>query len=89
VRRLDGQRLAAHELAADLDLRLGRHTRLVERLPDLVAENPLRETLRGQLMVALYRSGRQVEALSLYEEARAVLAAELGFDPGPRLKLLH
>jgi predicted ATPase len=87
--RLDAARIAAEELAAELDLELGRHDEVLGRLPDLVAQHPLRESLRASLMLALYRSGRQVEALELYDEAREALADELGLDPGPALQRLH
>jgi DNA-binding SARP family transcriptional activator len=87
--RLDGLRLAAHEQAAELDLALGRTEAVLDALPPLVAEHPLRESLRGLLMLALYRAGRQAEALDVYGEARRVLAEELGIDPGPELQSLH
>ncbi|WP_210650229.1 BTAD domain-containing putative transcriptional regulator [Nocardioides sp. SYSU D00065] len=87
--RLDATRTAAQELAAELDLELGRHADVVEQLPALVEQHPLRESLRASLMLALYRTGRQVEALELYEQARDALADELGLDPGPSLQRLH
>jgi predicted ATPase/DNA-binding SARP family transcriptional activator len=87
--RLDGQRLAALELAAELDLDLGRHDEVIERLPMLVEEHPLRESLRGHLILALYRGGRQSEALAQYDDVRRQLADELGLDPGPQLRQLH
>lgn len=87
--RLAEQRLAAVELRAELDLALGRHVELVGTLGTLVAEHPLREPLRRALMLALYRSGRQADALAAYDEGRAVLADELGLDPGPELQRLH
>lgn len=87
--RLDGLRLAAHEQAAELDLALGLTEPVLHRLPGLVAEHPLRESLRGLLMLALYRAGRQAEALEIYGEGRRVLAEELGLDPGPELQGLH
>ena len=87
--RLDGLRLAANEQAAELDLALDRVPAVLEPLPGLVAEHPLRESLRGLLMLALYRVGRQAEALEVYGEARRVLAEELGLDPGPELQALH
>ena len=67
----------------EADLALGRHADVIDELDALVAQQPLRERLRGQLMVALYRSGRQAEALRTYGEGRRVLADELGIDPGP------
>lgn len=89
AQRLETTRLTAHELLAELDLRLGRHVDVLERLPVLVEEHPLREPLRALLMVALYRAGRQVEALATYDEVRELLAEELGVDPGPELRRLH
>src|SRR4030095_9911477 len=67
----------------------GAHAGLVGQLEGLVAEQPTRERLRGQLMVALYRSGRQAAALSLSQQAREALAEELGIDPSPELQRLH
>lgn len=87
--RLAAQRLAAEELAARLDLDLGHHVELAETLPSLVAEHPVHEALRGQLMLALYRSGRQVEALDVFEQGKQILLDELGLDPGPQLQALH
>ncbi|MEO9322704.1 BTAD domain-containing putative transcriptional regulator [Nocardioides sp. C4-1] len=87
--RLGEQLLEAHELAADLDLRLGRHRAVVDALTPLVGREPLREGLRGALIVALYRSGRQAAALEAYDEGRRLLADELGVDPGPELRRLH
>lgn len=87
--RLDGHRLAALELAAEVDLALGRHDAVVERLPALVEEHPLRESLRGLLVLALYRAGRQSDALAQYDDVRHQLADELGLDPGPQLRELH
>lgn len=87
--RLDGLRLAAEEQAAELDLAEARHERVLERLPALVAEHPMRESLRGLLMLALFQAGRQAEALDVYADARRVLADELGLDPGPELQAVH
>ena len=87
--RLREQRLEAEELAAELDLALGRHRALAERLPALVAAEPFREGLRACLVLALYRSNRQADALAAHEEGRALLADALGVDPGPRLRRLH
>ncbi|MCH1865318.1 BTAD domain-containing putative transcriptional regulator [Nocardioides sp. CFH 31398] len=87
--RLAARHLEAHELAADLDLRLGRPEDVVERLAPLVAREPLHEGLRAVLMVALYRSGRQAAALEVYESGRHRLAEDLGVDPGPQLRRLH
>ena len=87
--RLEGQRLAAQELAAELDLDLGRHDRVLEDLAPLVAEHPLREPLRARQMLALYRAGNQADALAVFADVRTVLAEELGLDPGPELQRLH
>jgi DNA-binding SARP family transcriptional activator len=87
--RLDEQRLAATEQCLDLELRLGRHTALVPELMDLVAANPTRERLVGQLMLALCRSGRKADALEVYRRTRARLVDELGIDPGAELQELH
>ena len=89
IARLDELRLAALEERIEADLELGRHDELVVELEELVAEQPLRERLRGQLMLALYRSGRQAEALSTYQEGRRALAEELGLEPGEGLQRLE
>ena len=73
----------------DADLHLGRHDELVSELEALVGEQPARERLAGQLMVALYRSGRQAQALEVYQRIRAYLTEELGLEPGPRLRSLQ
>jgi predicted ATPase/DNA-binding SARP family transcriptional activator len=87
--RLEELRLAATEALVDLRLAAGGHAGLVGELEGLVAAHPTRERLRGQLMVALYRSGRQADALGAYTEAREVLAEELGIDPSPELQRFH
>jgi len=79
--RLEEARLAANETRIEAELALGWHAALVSELAALVAEHPLRERLREQLMLALYRSGRQAEALEAYREARSVLVGELGIEP--------
>jgi WD40 repeat protein/DNA-binding SARP family transcriptional activator len=89
IRRLEELRLAAVELAVDSDLEAGRHRRLVAELDELVAEHPLREKLHAQRMLALYRCGRQAEALEAYRGARAKLVEEIGVEPGPELRRLH
>jgi DNA-binding SARP family transcriptional activator/tetratricopeptide (TPR) repeat protein len=71
------------------DLHDGRHDQLIPELRDLTARHPLREHFHGQLMLALYRCGRQAEALAAYQRTRQVLAAELGVEPGPALRELH
>jgi DNA-binding SARP family transcriptional activator/DNA-binding beta-propeller fold protein YncE len=89
IGRLDELRLSALEDRIEADLTLGRHFELVPELTALVAEYPLCERLRVQLMVGLYRTGRQSEALEAYREARRMLAEELGIDPGPELQALE
>ncbi|MGH2667724.1 MAG: BTAD domain-containing putative transcriptional regulator, partial [bacterium] len=89
IERLQALRLAALEDRVEADLTLGRSAALAPELETLVKEHPLRERLRGQLMLALYRSGRQAEALEAYREGRRLLADELGLDPGPRLQELE
>jgi predicted ATPase/DNA-binding SARP family transcriptional activator len=87
--RLEELRLAAQEALAELRLAGGGHAELVGELEALVAAQPLRERRRGQLMLALYRSGRQADALRVYGETRAILAEELGIDPSPELQRLQ
>ena len=89
IARLDELRLAALEERIEADLALGRHAELVPELEGLVREHPLRERLRAQLMLALYRSGRQSEALDAYQQARKLLSTELGLEPGRRLRELE
>ena len=87
--RLQELRLAALEDRIDADLRSGSSAELVAELQALTARNPLRERLRGQLMLALYRSGRQAEALDVYRDARETLVEELGIEPSRELKELE
>ncbi|MET0236740.1 MAG: BTAD domain-containing putative transcriptional regulator [Kibdelosporangium sp.] len=87
--RLDEERLGVLEERIDLDLRLGRHRRLVGEVSGLVDEYPLRERLRGLLMLALYRCGRPAESLAVYRAGRAVKVASVGLEPGKELKRLH
>lgn len=89
IGRLEEMHLLAIEMRIDVDLALGRHAALVAELHALAAEHPLRERLRGQLMLALYRSGRQAEALAAYQAARRVLVDELGIEPGSALQELE
>jgi DNA-binding SARP family transcriptional activator len=89
ARRLEELRLVALEERIDADLELGRHAELVGELESLVAAEPLRERLRGQLMLAQYRSGRQADALQAYAAARRTLVDELGIEPSPALQRLH
>jgi DNA-binding SARP family transcriptional activator len=89
VVRLEELRLAALELRIDADLALGRHGSLAGELYALLAEHPLRERLWGQLMLALYRDGRQAEALVAFGAARTRLVEEIGIEPGPLLQELQ
>jgi DNA-binding SARP family transcriptional activator len=89
IARLEEIRVAAVELRIDADLLLGRHDELVGELEALVGEHPLRERLRIALMTALYRSGRQAEALDAYQDARRALVDELGIEPSPALQELE
>ena len=85
VERLEELRLAAVEDRIEAELELGRHAALVPELEAMVAEHPLQERLRRLLMVALYRAGRQAEALEAYREGRRELLDELGLEPGPEI----
>ena len=87
--RLEELRLVALELRIDADLRLGRHFDVLGELDSLTAEFPLREGYRAQQMVALYRAGRQAEALRAFTQLRNILAEELGIDPSPQLQVLE
>ena len=89
IARLEERRLGAIEDRIEADLALGRHADLVSELEAIVADYPLRERPRAQLMLALYRSGRQAEALEAYSEARRVLTEELGLDPSDELKTVQ
>ena len=89
VHRLDEVRLVASEERAEAELALGRHASAVADLEVLVHEYPLRERCWELLLLALYRSGRQAEALRRFQEVRAVLVGELGIEPGPALRDLE
>ena len=89
IARLEELRLTAVEDRVDSDLAAGRHAQLVAELEVLVAEHPLRERLRGQLMLALYRSGRQADALEAYQDVRRALTEDLGIEPGGELRELQ
>jgi DNA-binding SARP family transcriptional activator len=88
IRRLEELRLSTIEERIDADLESGQHTDLIGELESLVEEQPFREQLRGQQMLALYRSGRQAEALQAYHDGRRALVDELGIEPGRRLQEL-
>jgi DNA-binding SARP family transcriptional activator/class 3 adenylate cyclase len=87
--RLEEKRLACLEDRIEADLQLGRHAALVPELEALVREHPLRERLRGQHMLALYRCGRQADALVAYQQAREALVEQLGIDPSPAIVKLE
>ncbi|WP_337191892.1 AfsR/SARP family transcriptional regulator [Streptomyces sp. HUCO-GS316] len=87
--RLAEERLNALERRLDLDVRLGRHGQVIAELMSLTGEHPLREELCRLLMLALYRSGRQAEALAAYRSTRGTLVTELGIEPGAPLRDLH
>jgi DNA-binding SARP family transcriptional activator len=89
IARLDELRTSALEQRIEADLALGHHSELVGELESLVNEHPLRERLRAQLMLALYRAGRQAEALEVYQAGRRALVDEIGIDPGRQLRELH
>ncbi len=89
IARLTELRLALIEERAEAELAIGGHARLVADLEALVRDHPFRERLRGQLMLALYRSGRQADALAVYRVGRDELVERLGIDPSPLLQQLH
>jgi WD40 repeat protein/DNA-binding SARP family transcriptional activator len=89
IGRLEELHLRALELAIDADLAAGRHAEVVARLEGLIAEEPLRERFHAQRMLALYRDGRQSEALDAYREARSALIEQIGIEPGPELQRLQ
>jgi hypothetical protein len=89
IARLEELRLTVLEERIDAELEAGEPGKLVGELEALVAEHPLRERFREQLMLALYRSGRQAEALEAFQQGRRTLVEELGIDPSPRLQQLH
>src|SRR5437868_7012084 len=89
IARLEDLRLTATECSVEAGLALGRHRELASMLETLVGRYPLRETLRMQLMLSLYRSGRQADALAAYQAARAYLRDEVGLEPSPALQRLE
>ncbi|MGW1966192.1 AfsR/SARP family transcriptional regulator [Streptomyces sp. NPDC001935] len=87
--RLEQQRLQVYEEYAEVALELGRHADVVTELEELTRSHPFHERLRGQAMLALHRSGRRADALSLYRDARRLFTEELGIEPGAPLQHLH
>jgi DNA-binding SARP family transcriptional activator len=89
IRRLEELHVAVQEDVIDAELDAGLQAALIPKLEALIAEHPHRERLRGHLMLALYRSGRQADALEAYQDARRALAGDLGLEPGPALRRVH
>ena len=89
IGRLEELHLRAIELAIDAELAAGRHDEVIARLEELIAEEPLRERLHAQRMLALYRAGRQSDALDAYRRARETLVEQIGVEPGPELQRLQ
>jgi WD40 repeat protein/DNA-binding SARP family transcriptional activator len=89
IRRLEELHLRAIELAIDAELAAGRHAEVIPRLEALIADDPLNERFHAQRMLALYRSGRQSDALEAYQRAREKLIGEIGIEPGPELRRLQ
>ena len=89
IRRLDELRVRAAEQAIDADLQSGRHDEVIGELEALIDEHPLRERLHALRMLALYRAGRQADALNAYREARSVLVDQVGVEPGAELRRLQ
>ncbi len=89
IRRLEELRLTAVEERLEAEIAVGRHREAIGELESLISRNPLRERPRAMLMLALYRSGRQADALQVFQDARRTLVEELGIEPGPELQDLH
>jgi WD40 repeat protein/DNA-binding SARP family transcriptional activator len=89
IGRLEELHLRAIELAIDAELAAGRHDEVIAQLEELIAEEPLRERLHAQRMLALYRAGRQSDALEAYRRAREILVEQIGVEPGPELQRLQ
>src|SRR5260221_9329777 len=86
IARLEDARVDTIERRIDADLEAGRNSDLVGELESLIAQHPVREHLRWQLILSLYRAGRQAEALEVYRETRRVVAQEVGVEPSPELR---
>src|SRR5689334_5540361 len=89
IRRLEELRIRALQCRIDAQLALGRHAEVIGELDSLLIDAPTREHTAAQLMLALYRCGRQADALDVYQRVRAALAQELGLEPGPALRTLQ
>jgi len=89
IARLEEQHMTALETRIEADLAANHHVQVVGELQQFVVEHPRRERLTCQLMLALYRCGRQTDALEIYRDARRVLVDEIGVEPGPELRRLH
>src|SRR5262245_31585942 len=89
IERLEELRLTTLESAVEAELELGRHTEVAGELETALDQHPLRERMRAQLMLALYRSGRQADALAVYRDGRRRLVDDLGLEPGPELRQLE
>lgn len=89
IRRLEELRFTAIEERLDAQIAVGRHGEVIGELESIISRNPLRERPRAMLMLALYRAGRQADALQVFQDARRVLVEELGIEPGPELQDLH
>jgi WD40 repeat protein/DNA-binding SARP family transcriptional activator len=89
IRRLEDLRATAVEVVIDHDLDAGRHREVLPQVESLLAHEPLRERLHAQRMLALYRAGRQADALEAYRQARATLVEQIGIEPGPELRRMH
>jgi DNA-binding SARP family transcriptional activator len=89
IARLEEQHLTALEVRIEADVALGRHAEVIGELQQLLVEHPRRERLAAQLMLALYRCGRQAEALEVYGNVRRTLVSEIGVEPGPGLRRLQ
>jgi DNA-binding SARP family transcriptional activator len=89
IRRLEDQRLLAHQDYLEVELDLGQHARVIPELANLAYGHPYRERLRALLMLALHRAGRRAEALELFRTTRSMLTDQLGVEPGELLQQMH